>query len=67
MNLIKRFSTLWYLSGLSKEDLHENPQLFTQFVQKRDSPSQAYIIGLSEEEENFKNSLNSDNKDTLIS
>lgn len=66
MNLINRVKTIWYLSGLSKEDLQENPQLFTQFINKRDSPKMGYIIGLSEEEQSFADTLNVDNRDTLV-
>lgn len=66
MKLLARIRALWYLSGISKEDLQENPQLFSQFVNKRDSPKQAYITGLSEEESNFNESLNYDNKPTIV-
>jgi hypothetical protein len=64
--LWQRIKTLWYLSGVTKEDLQENPQLFTQMVQKA-KPQLGYIVGFSEEEQNFANSLNRDNKDTKLS
>lgn len=64
--LLKRIKTLWYLSGLTKEDLQENPQLFNQMIQKADSPNMAYIIGLSDDEQSFKDNLNVDNRDSKL-
>lgn len=67
MNILKRIQNIWFLSGLSKEDIQKNPQTFmTQYVNVQESHGMAYIAGLSEEEEAFNNSLNWDDKDTKL-
>lgn len=64
----RRLKNFWFLSGLSKEDIRKNPETFMQqYVNAQEMSGKAYIIGLSEEEQSYQDSLNVDNKDTKIS
>lgn len=68
INLLQRLKNLWYWSGVSLEEFKENPQgTAVQYFNAQNMSGQAYIIGLSEEEQSYKDSLNVDNKDTILS
>lgn len=67
VSLIERARNIWFLSSISKEEMIENPHSFIQRAINAEESPKGYIAGLSEEEENFNNSLNADGKDTLIS
>lgn len=68
VSLRQRIRNLWFLSSISKEEMVENPHSFIQrAINAEETKGQAYIVGLSEEEENFSNSLNADGKDTTLS
>lgn len=61
-----RCRNLWFLSGISKEEMLANPHTFIQRAINVQEQLQGYIIGLSDEEQSFKDSLNVDNKDTKL-
>lgn len=67
MSLWKRVVNLWFLSEISKEDIQKNPHSFAlHHANKQDIKGKAYIIGLSDEEQSYAETLNANGKDTLI-
>jgi len=68
MNPIKRLRNLWFWSGISAQDVQDNPHSFVaQAINKQAIQGQGYIVGLNEEEQSFKDSLNQGNRDTKLS
>lgn len=66
VSLITRAKNIWFLSSISKEEMVQNPHSFIQRAINAEESPKGYISGLSEEEQNYKDSLNADNKDTYI-
>lgn len=66
VSLRQRIQNLWFFSSISKEEMMENPHSFIQRAINAEESPLGYISGLSEEEQNYKDSLNIDNKDTRI-
>lgn len=66
--IFQRIKNLWFWSGISKEHTIKNPHSFVkQHIAEQEIKDGGYIIGLSEEEQSFKDTLNSDNRDTKLS
>lgn len=65
--LWQRLKNIWFWSSISKEDVKEHPNSYSiRQINKDEIKGEAYIIGLSEEEQSFTNSLNADNQDTKL-
>lgn len=63
MKWLQRIRNLYFWSGISPQDVKENPHSYTvQAVNKQEMKGQAYIIGMSDEEQSFKESLGTNDK-----
>lgn len=66
--MLNRLKNLYFWSSISPQDVEANPHSYVvQALNKNAIKGQGYIIGLSEEEQSFKDSLNVDNRDTKLS
>jgi hypothetical protein len=66
LNPIERLKNLWFWSGVSAKDVQDNPHSFVAQALLKQSDSKAYIVGLSEEESSFADSLNANGLDTKL-
>jgi len=66
--MLERVRNLWFWSGISKDDVKANPHSYhIRKANEEEIHGQAYIIGTSEEEAAFRDSLNYDGHDTKLS
>lgn len=67
MSFLQRIRNLYFWSSISKEDIKANPGSYhIKQINKDEIKGQAYIVGTSEEEAAFRDSLNFDGRDTKL-